>query len=87
MLLCYDIRDPRRLVRVYRRARRAGIPLQYSVFYLKLTRDRLNQLLEQIGSVIDWKVDDVRVYNFGGLEEIEQLGENPLPLGVMLTTK
>jgi CRISPR-associated protein Cas2 len=84
MLLCYDIRDPRRLQRVYRRARRCGLPLQYSVFYLETTRARLNQLLEQIAAVIDASEDDVRVYNIGGLGEIQSIGEPIVPAGVTL---
>lgn len=84
MLLCYDIRDPRRLGRVYQRARRVGIPLQYSVFYLETTRSRLNILLDDIASVIDEKADDVRVYTIGGMQDIEQIGERILPEGILL---
>lgn len=31
-LVCYDVRDPRRLQRVHRHLLAVGIPLQYSVF-------------------------------------------------------
>lgn len=84
MLLCYDIRDPRRLQRVYRRVRRFGMPLQYSVFYLETTKARLNELLDDIATVIDHDEDDVRVYHFGGIEEIEQVGQPILPDGILL---
>lgn len=85
MLLCYDIRDPRRLVRVYQRARRFGVALQYSVFYLELTQSRLNDLLEQLRSVIDESCDDVRVYRINGLSDIRQIGRGRMPEGFLLT--
>lgn len=85
MLLCYDIRNPRRLLRVYRRARRYGIALQYSVFYLELTKSRLTELLAQIRSVIDESCDDVRVYQINGLSDIQQIGRGMVPEGLMVT--
>jgi CRISPR-associated protein Cas2 len=85
MLLCYDIREPRRLRRVYRRARRVGLPLQYSVFYLELNKTRLDRLLAEISDVIDHSVDDVRVYGIAGLGDIQQIGQPILPAGVRLS--
>ncbi|MCP5319272.1 MAG: CRISPR-associated endonuclease Cas2 [Pseudomonadales bacterium] len=85
MLLCYDIRNPRRLVRVYRRARRFGLALQYSVFYLELSESRLNDLLDQIHSVIDETEDDVRVYRISGLQAVQQIGRSIFPDGVLVT--
>lgn len=84
MLLCYDIRNPRRLLRVHRRSRRVGVALQYSVFYLELSRSRLNDFLEQLRLVIDESEDDVRVYQISGLHEIQQIGCGMIPAGVLV---
>jgi len=61
-LLCYDIKDGRRLSRVYQFMKARGLHLQYSVFYCKLTWNELLRIKEALCSIIDEKEDDVRIY-------------------------
>ena len=41
LLLCYDIRDPKRLQKVHREVKKVGMPLQYSVFYIEMNNDEV----------------------------------------------
>lgn len=61
-LVCYDIRDPKRLSRVFRHIKQGGVHLQYSVFYCRLTWEGLVKLKAQLRSIINEKEDDVRIY-------------------------
>ncbi len=61
-LVCYDIRDPKRLSRVFRHIKQSGVHLQYSVFYCRLTWEGLVKLKAQLRSIINEKEDDVRIY-------------------------
>ncbi len=84
-LLCYDIRDKRRLARVHRVAVRHALPLQYSVFYLAGTARQLADLLTALTPEIDTARDDVRVYEVQPLNKASMLGRSFLPDGVWLT--
>ena len=61
-LLAHDIRDPRRLQRVWRYLRQEGVRLQYSVYVLAGTRHHVEGVLEHLRTLIDERADDVRVY-------------------------
>lgn len=61
-LVAYDIRQPRRLVRVHRALTRLGHPLQYSVFAADFTPGEKAAALATLSGLIDARVDDVRVY-------------------------
>ena len=74
LLLCYDIRDPKRLRRVHAHVRKHGIPLQYSVFYLEKSNAEVTLLLRELEGIIDTGVDDIRVYTISRYEDIETLG-------------
>lgn len=84
LLLCYDIRDKKRLVKVHRLVKRHGLALQYSVFYLEMTNAEVGRLLGKLEELIDERVDDVRVYAISRFEDIQMLGESLLPEGVQL---
>ena len=73
-LICYDIRDPRRLVRVHRLMRNECTPLQYSVFLCEVTKRELRTLLERTRRIIDEEVDDVRAYRIEARAGIRTLG-------------
>lgn len=83
-MVCYDICEPRRLVRVHRRMKRWGIPLQYSVFYCYLTPPEHNRLAQELKGLIDIEADDVRIYAVQESLPIQCLGRQPLPEGVQL---
>lgn len=61
-LICYDIRDQRRLARTYRYLKGQGIHVQYSVFHCRLTYPELLQLKDTLNGIIDEEKDDVRIY-------------------------
>ncbi|MBF0337414.1 MAG: CRISPR-associated endonuclease Cas2 [Nitrospirae bacterium] len=61
-LLCYDIRDARRLAKVYRYIRGRGLHLQYSVFFCRFTWNELTLVKEELGRIIDPAEDDIRIY-------------------------
>lgn len=84
-LLCYDIRDKRRLARVHRIAVRYALPLQYSVFYLKGSRAQLDKLLAELQEIIHPAEDDVRVYEVQPLERSCMLGKSVLPDGIWMS--
>lgn len=61
-LVCYDIRDVKRLSRVFRFMKQRGVHIQYSVFYCRLTWEELIKLKEKLRDLINEKMDDIRIY-------------------------
>jgi CRISPR-associated protein Cas2 len=74
-LLAYDIRDTKRLQRVWRYLRREALPLQYSVYLLPTNRGQLETILEHLRTLIDETEDDVRVYPINANTRIWGLGQ------------
>jgi len=85
-LIAYDIADPRRLGKVHRILKKQGLPVQYSVFTVVMTRPRLLRLLERIAQKIEHKEDDVRCYRLPGNTDTVTLGRQFFPADVMLFT-
>lgn len=86
-LLCYDIADKRRLQRVHRRMKDAGIPLQYSVFLLNMNSVDLILLLDDLQELIDDVNDDVRAYPISPRIDYVALGRQGLGNGMLLTAE
>ena len=85
-LISYDIREPRRLLRVMRRVRQQAIPVQYSVYYAELYAHELNQLVAGLEALIEPKIDDVRIYAIGSLKEAIYIGSmRPIDPDALLT--
>lgn len=84
-LLAYDIADRKRLVRVHRAAKGAGIPLQYSVFLVPGTLGMLDVLLAELRRIISETEDDIRVYTLPARINVNRLGRQQLADGIMLT--
>ena len=61
-LLAHDIRDRRRLQKVWRFLRKEGVRLQYSVYLLAGQRQQIEQIIDQLRLIIDEREDDVRIY-------------------------
>lgn len=61
-LVCYDIRDNRRLQRVHRCLRRRALAMQYSVFLLQCRDEQLTELREALRRLADPREDDIRIY-------------------------
>jgi CRISPR-associated protein Cas2 len=83
-IVTYDIREPRRGVRVHRHLKARGIPVQYSVFSLRLTMVQAQQLMRELEQLIDPRVDDVRAYRLPVRTQVEHMGREMLPEGVWL---
>lgn len=84
LLLCYDIRDPKRLQRVHNCVKKVGLAMQYSVFYLEMSNADLTQLLNRLLTIIDSSRDDIRVYAISRFEDITLMGASMLADGVQL---
>ncbi len=61
-LVCYDIRNTKRLAQTYRHLKEMGVHIQYSVFHCRLRYADLLQLENDLGAIIDAKKDDIRIY-------------------------
>jgi len=83
-LIAYDIRDPRRLVRVHRLLSRAAVPVQYSVFAAAGSTRTMRELAAALEREIDPRVDDVRFYPVPEKVEAYTIGATMLPQDVFL---
>lgn len=83
-LIAYDIRNPRRLIRVHRFLRREGMPVQYSVFTAQLTQRKLTRVMDGLQAIIDVRADDVRIYPLPTRLDASLLGRQMFPDDVML---
>ena len=75
-LVCYDIREPKRLQRVHKCAASYAMAVQRSVFYARLTQADLDSLMKDLVELIDEKEDDVRIYSVAPLQHAVMLGTN-----------
>ena len=73
-ILAHDIRDPKRLRKVWRYLRKEGVRLQYSIYMISGTRKKMQEILDQLAEFIDEKADDIRVYPIGENTRIWGLG-------------
>lgn len=75
-LVCYDIRNAKRLRRVAKTMERYGVRVQKSVFECWLEDQRLAELREAVGKIMDDKEDGLRLYYLCEVcrEQSEQLG-------------
>ena len=61
-MVCYDIANPRRLVRVHRIMKKNGISAQKSVFFLQRKEADMEAFLGELGRIIRKDEDDIRAY-------------------------
>jgi CRISPR-associated protein Cas2 len=73
-LVCYDIRDPRRLSRVYKLLKESALHIQYSVFHSTLTWPGLLEMKEKLGRIINENEDDIRIYPLPAEEKVFVMG-------------
>jgi len=64
-LLCYDVADPKRLRRTYKKMRGFGVPLQFSVFWCELSPIERQRLKESLWEILNWNEDRVILVNLG----------------------
>jgi CRISPR-associated protein Cas2 len=67
-LVAYDVCDPKRLRRIYKKMCGFGEPLQYSVFQCALSDTELILMKEKIGEIIHHAEDRVLIADIGPLE-------------------
>lgn len=84
-LIGYDICDPKRLNRIYKRMCNHATPVQYSVFLLEGNEQALNACLNEILPIFDKKEDDLRVYPLPTQAKRWHLGREILPVGIIWT--
>jgi len=83
-LVCYDIADPKRLRRVFRKMHGFGDPVQYSVFRCDLNRVEKALMLAVLEELVNTAHDRVMIVRLGpvGASDrgaIEFLGQPLLP--------
>ena len=83
-LVTYDIADHRRLAHVFKRLKKAGTPVQYSVFSVQANTHQMKLLMAQIAALINAKEDDIRAYRLPEHAWRATLGEAILPEGILL---
>lgn len=81
-VLCYDIANPERLMRVHRTMRRWGIPLQYSVFLIRVNKPDMESLKAELNALIHCREDDIRIYPLPTRVQITHYGRQLLPEGI-----
>ncbi|HMQ15667.1 MAG TPA: CRISPR-associated endonuclease Cas2 [Phycisphaerae bacterium] len=67
-LVCYDIRNPKRLRRTHKLMKAYGEPWQYSVFYCTLKPIDRVRLENDLREVVNLDVDQVLIVDLGGNE-------------------
>jgi len=68
-LVCYDIRDPKRLRRTHKTMKAYGEAWQYSVFYCTLKPIDRARMENALREVVNLKVDQVLIVDLGSNEE------------------
>lgn len=68
-LICYDIKDKKRLQKMYRLISNHALQVQYSVYYATLYKTQMDELIKKIQAIIKPKEDDVRIYITPPLEK------------------
>lgn len=84
-LIGYDISDPKRLQRIYRKMTHYATPIQYSIFLLDGSEKLLKQCLAEIMLIFNKKEDDLRVYPLPTNTTQWRLGKSSLPEGIIWT--
>jgi CRISPR-associated protein Cas2 len=84
-LIGYDIANPSRLAKVYRRMCGHATPLEYSVFLLVGNERAKNDCLAEVAQLIDGRADDVRCYPLPSRGYQARIGRASLPEGITWT--
>lgn len=67
-VVCYDIKDPKRLKKVHRLISKELLQIQYSIYYGTLFLQDMDALIAKLERIIDSHHDDVKVYQIQSLE-------------------
>ena len=77
-MVAYDIADPRRLKKVHGVLKKKGIAAQKSVFFVNGMEAWVDELLNELTSVMEPKADDLRAYPVIHPSKVWAFGPNPL---------
>ncbi|GAB4315496.1 MAG: hypothetical protein Kow0059_07600 [Candidatus Sumerlaeia bacterium] len=80
-IVCYDIREPKRLAAVAKAMKDFGTRLQFSVFHCELSDLDLVRLRERLRSLIDRQEDRVLFIRLGPVHKSGQLPDSVQTLG------
>ena len=83
-IVCYDIKDSKRLQRVHREMMKWGVPLQYSVFLVQASSAQLHRLMLTLEGHINTSADDVRAYRIPLEAECHIMGPSMLPEDILI---
>lgn len=62
-IICYDISDKKRLVKISKLLEKTGARIQYSIyFYPKVAKECIDDLVEKLNKLINQEEDDIRIY-------------------------
>lgn len=86
-LICYDIADPDRLVRVHRYVSARAFAVQYSVFIADLKRAEVEEVVAGLEELINPWEDDVRIYPLPQKPRAVGLGRTMFPEGVIMVER
>lgn len=84
-IVSYDIRDPKRLRKVFKTMKNFGDHLQYSVFECQFTKSELVQCHAELSDIIHHRLDQVLFIDLGpasgrGERVISSLGQAYSPI-------
>lgn len=86
-LICYDVTDPKRLMRLHRFLRRHAAHVQYSVFHFEGSAAAMGRLMHSVEHRIDPESDDVRAYLIPERLQLDTLGRGQLPGDTLLISE
>lgn len=81
-LVCYDVREPKRLRRIHRLLKAYGEPWQYSVFYCTLKAIDRVRLENAARELLNMKEDQLLIMDLGGNEETARESATVLGTGL-----
>ncbi len=84
-LICYDIRKPQRLQRIYRYLCQVAMPIEYSVFLFYGTKKQLDNTLDILQKLFKASYDDIRAYPLPKRGRRWRIGRPVLPQGISLS--
>lgn len=81
----YDIREPRRLIKVHRAMAKVACQLEYSIFLFEGTRAALDAVIARVKKLVKLSADDVRAYELPESGMQFRIGKPALPKGIVWT--
>lgn len=82
--VCYDVREPKRLQKTYKKMRGYGDPVQYSVFSCDLNGKELVFMKEALGDILNFAEDRLVIINTGTVNNSKNNVES---MGISLETQ